>query len=86
MFLASALPSDFHTFSLPRTYSFCSYKKIDRHKGDMMMNKKSSLPKMLSWSYGIVIAFTTAYLVGGFLLDKQAKQEHKKQSETTNPT
>jgi hypothetical protein len=39
------------------------------------MNKKPSFGKTLSWSYGIVIAFTAAYFIGGVLLEKAS---HKK--------
>jgi hypothetical protein len=40
------------------------------------MKKQPSLPGMLGLAYGLVVAFTTAYLVGGILLDKQG--QHKK--------
>jgi hypothetical protein len=38
------------------------------------MNKQPSVAKTLAWVYGAVAAFTATYLIGGILLDRQARK------------
>ncbi len=40
------------------------------------MSKQPSVMKTLVWVYGAVAAFTATYLIGGILLDRQARK-HK---------
>jgi hypothetical protein len=42
------------------------------------MNKKPSVGKTVSWSYGIVIAFATVYFVGGVLLERVSRKKESR--------
>jgi hypothetical protein len=42
------------------------------------MSNKLPVVKTVAWAYSAVLAFATAFIVGGILLDKQDKEAAKK--------
>jgi hypothetical protein len=45
------------------------------------MSKKPSTAKTIAWAYSAVLTFATAFIIGGLLLDKKARQEQKEEKQ-----